>query len=403
MNTTPVMSDGGVDLTHGRLTWSADGRVSIRTPDGRIAVAGDGIAADLAALLEGGSASGSAIVARAERPIGVVHGAESGFGPDVDMANWNVVVDGRLIVKVIGTLGDGDRAAQLVRIILRHAPRAVPLLHGTVEISTSAGPRVVATVSEFLPASVDGWTWVVDEALDALENGTQSTWPRELGGLIATVHGALVSETAGEPTSEAEIARSAVDELHVLLAEDNDTAHRLRARAEALESALRSVPTTTAPTFAVHGDLHVGQVLRDSSGAMRLIDFDGDPQGGIHSHRADAAVDLAHLLVSLDLVGAVVAKRLGADLPEILVWCDHARSELLEGYRDAARRLGLAFLLDEARLPGLEARRLIREFTYARDFLPRWRYASDWAVTHRFPAAPDTKDVLWTPPDSAMT
>ncbi len=402
MTTTPVMSAGGVDLTHGRLTWSPDGKVSIRTLDGHTAVAGDGIAAELASLLHGESASGTALVARADHLVGVVHGVETGFGPDVDMANWNVVVDGRLIVKVIGILGHGDRAARLVRVILRHAPRAVPLLHGTIEVSTSAGPRVVATVTEFLPGSVDGWTWVVDEALDALENGTRSTWPLELGALVASVHGALVSETAGEPAHESEITRSALDELSVLLAEDNDTAHRLRARAEALEAALRAVPATTAPTFAVHGDLHVGQVLRDSSGAMRLIDFDGDPQSGIHSHRTDAAVDLAHLLVSLDLVGAVVAKRLGTDLPEILGWCDDARSQLLEGYREAARRLGVGFLLDEARLPGLEARRLIREFTYARDFLPRWRYASDWAVTHRFPAAPEIKDAPWTPPDSAM-
>lgn len=377
--------------------------MSIHTRDGHPAAAGDGVAADLAALLQEEVPSGSAVVARVDRPIGIVHGVESGFGPDVDMANWNVIVDGRLIVKVIGLLGDGDRATRLVRVILDHAPHAVPLLHGTIEVSTSAGPRVVATVTEFLPGSVDGWTWVVDEALDALENGARSTWARELGALVATVHGALVIDTAGEPATESERNRAAVDELHALLADESDTAQRLRARAETLEAAVRGIPATTAPTFAVHGDLHMGQVLLDSSGAMRLIDFDGDPQGGLDSDHTDAAVDLAHLLVSLDMVGAVVAKRLGADLPEIVGWCDHARSQLLEGYREAARRLGVSFVLDEARLPGLEARRLISEFTYARDFLPRWRYASDWAVTHRFPAAPDIEDPPWTPPDSATT
>lgn len=401
MSARPEVVADSVALAHGRLSWSADGEVSIHTLDGDLAVPGDGVAADLVALLLEQPSQENILIARAERPIGSLNGVESGLGDEVDMTNWNAVVDGRLIVKVVRRLGNGDRAARLVRIILGQAPQAVPALHGTIEIVTSSGPRVVAIVTEFIPGSVDGWTWAVDEAIKALESGARSEWPAQLGELVAATHRALYSETASEPPRTTEGDRSAVDELRVLL-DDDDTSQRLRARQRALEYALRSLPATTAPTFDIHGDLHVGQVLCDRTGAMKLIDFDGDPQGGVDSDRADAAVDLAHLLVSLDLVGAVVAKRLGADHQGILAWCDEARECLLQGYRDAAHRLGVPFLLDESRLPGLEARRLIREFTYARDYLPRWGYASDWAVTHRYDAAPELKDDPWTPPNSAM-
>jgi maltokinase len=400
MTEAPEYSAGSVELAHGRLSWSADGAVSILTPHGERAVPGDGVAADLVALLCDEPVSNGILTARPEGPITAFTGVESGLGDDVDMLNWNVVVDNRLIVKVVRRLGSGDRAARLMRSVLGHAPHAVPALHGTIEITTSHGPHVVAIVTEFLPGSVDGWTWMVDDALQALEHGTPSAWPAELGALVAATHGALYRETASEPPYATDGGRAGVDELRALL-DDDDVSPRLRARHQALRSALQSLPATTAPTFAIHGDLHMGQVLRDRSGAMKLIDFDGDPQGGVDSEHADAAVDLAHLMMSLDMVGAVVAKRLGADNPRILAWCDDARAGLLNGYRDAANRLEVPFLLDESRLPGLHARRVIREFTYARDYLPRWGYSSDWAVTHRYEAAPNLKDYPWTPPDSA--
>lgn len=411
MNSSP--EDAAIELElalpAGTVHWGPGQRVRILTRNGEPAQAGDGIAAELARLL-----SGSPLPPGVRRTVdaapGTVVGHERGLGAGIDMTNWNVVVDERLIVKVVGRLGDGDRAVRVTRAVAERCPDVLPLLHGTLELDTPHGRTTVATVHQFHADSVDGWTWAVDEAGAAVAASQRSAWPRQLGRLVARVHAALADATAEATAGGSPGAGAIAAPLGATLPPPADGppdatdagALRLRARWGALAAVLAAAPALRAPPFAIHGDLHVGQVLRDATGTMRLIDFDGDPLGDFDPDAAEAAVDVAHLLVSLDLVGAIVAKRQG-DHPAIRAWADHARHDLLAGYRDVSPHLAGAPLLDERRLPALEAQQLLREVAYAERYLPRWRYAADWAITHRFDPDPELEDPPWTPPDSPTT
>lgn len=400
MNTSFPCSPGSAELPIGRLTWSSDGRVSVVRPDGHVARAGDGAAAAIARLIQGEISTDPLLTARTDAPLEMMSGHERALADDVDMTNWNLVVDERVIVKVTSRLGDGDRAVRLVRAIARHEPDTVPVLHGTLELRTTDRRTVVATATALVPGAVDGWTWAVDDLLGHVEGEPAPSWPHGLGGLIARMHRALSLEThdddaVGEHATEVDHAwRQLADRS----AHGDAVGVRLAARLEALTAALNAVPPVRARRFAVHGDLHVGQVLRDPAGHVRVIDFDGDPQSTEGLDSTDAAVDIAHLLVSIDLVGAIVAKRLQRDDPRIIAWCTAARRQFLEAYSAELLRIGCADLLDTDRLPGLEAVQLVSELTYARDFLPRWEYAPDWAISHRYPPSTDTEDAPWTPP-----
>ncbi len=403
MNSPPSGTALALALPHGSVRWAPGERVSIRTLAGHEARAGDGVGADLVGLLAGAALPEAARVT-VDAPLPPVTGTERGFGAEVDMTNWNLIVDDAVIVKVVGRLGDGDRAVRLGRAIARHVPDALPRLHGTIELDTDHGARVVATVHEYLDGSSDGWTWAVDDALHALGAGTRSRWPAALGDLIARVHRALHQETAAHSAAMTRSDDDAlIDDAELLDTVEGAASRRLRARWASITAAISRTPAAHSPRFAIHGDLHVGQVLRDRSGALRLIDFDGDPQGGLDPDSADAAIDVAHLLVSIDLVGAIVAKRWGADDSRIIDWCDASRADLLAAYRARDRDSPAAALLDESRLPGLEAQQLLREVRYAQRFLPRWSYASDWAITRRFAPDTDLEDPPWTPPDSSTT
>lgn len=411
MNFSSEYGVGEMRLPAGHLVWDESGRVTSLNNDGHPAGAGDGLASDIVTAIARETPPASAYPPpriRRDADTEVASGAERALGTEVDMTNWNVVVDDRVIVKVTGRLGQGDRAARLVRAITRHDPDLVPTLHGTLEIASLTGFTVIASVTELIPTATDGWSWAVGDALAHLEGSSRPSWPGAVGTLLARVHGALQHETStpeirgtrveGKGASTEDPRRS----LRSLMGSESHPARRLRARSAFIQELLVSLPPATTPTFSVHGDFHVGQILRDAAGRYTVIDFDGDPQGG-NADSADAAVDVAHILVSVDMVAAVVAKRLGRDDPRILEWSTAAQDELLAAYRVEADRRGTRELLDDSRLPGLMAAQLIRELTYARDFLPRWEYAADWAITHRYPPAHDQEDPPWTPPTSSTT
>jgi maltokinase len=131
----------------------------------------------------------------------------------------------------------------------------------------------------------------------------------------------------------------------------------------------------------VHGDLHVGQVLR-WSGGLAVVDFDGDPlTARLAAEGADpvaqpAARDVAHLLVSLDQVGRIVDRRTGfAATAAVDAWSATARERLLEGYLDELATLGRSDLFDARLLAPFVADQVCRDLVYAANHLPRWAYA----------------------------
>jgi maltokinase len=182
---------------------------------------------------------------------------------------------------------------------------------------------------------------------------------------------------------------------------------RLGNREATLRRAIASIPDSSpGPAFDIHGDWHVGQVLRaptDDGVRYWAIDFDGDPQ--LTPEERDqpdyAARDVAHLLCSVELVGAVVMRRLGAVNAAALDWAATARTELLASYRDQLKASGGIHAFDERLLDGFVVEQLLRELIYADRFLPRWQYAPDAVLTFRYqrdPMGASSTEEPWTPP-----
>jgi maltokinase len=132
----------------------------------------------------------------------------------------------------------------------------------------------------------------------------------------------------------------------------------------------------------VHGDLHVGQMLR-SGGAIVVTDFDGDPVSTAPRDPADgverrsAMVDLAALVQSVDHVARIVAKRrpdLAAPLDDFVV---AATVAVVDAYAAIAP-------VDLHLLRPLRVVQELHEFVYAATVLPRWRYVPEAALAALF-------------------
>lgn len=381
----------------------------------------------------------------------------------VDQTHRSFVVGESVIVKIGGTVGALDHGvAQALALV---DTGLTPDVLGWAVATAADGRRWIAvTVTAFVPAAQDGWTWAVNDVLAAVGDepgGPDPAWPAQLGRMTAELHAAVAARGAGgtssvplagttavsgmgQPVATVADAGSATGPVAgpttgpaagpaiapttgpaararataaldaALEATSGEVHRRLAARVDAIAAAIASLPDHPASAaIPVHGDLHVGQVLRSVDGRLWLVDLDGDPQlGAVADH---AARDLAHLLVSVDMVAAIVQRLLGRVDRPVQAWAGRARHTMLVTYTERLAELGVPELLDPLLLPGFEAEQIVRELLYAARYLPRWTYAGDAAVTARFEALPrpcgrcddascgSQEEEPWTPPRSAAT
>ena len=124
----------------------------------------------------------------------------------------------------------------------------------------------------------------------------------------------------------------------------------------------------------IHGDFHVGQILKSiQNDQMWVIDFDGDPLADAEE-ATDSLRDIASMCVSFFHVGAV-AINYGANPEMIKEWILQAETIFLTKYFD-----GSQFDIDSlhAFMRTLEN----RELKYSDEFLPKWRYAPEFAISY---------------------
>ncbi len=421
---TPLRLVDAADLSTGRwigVVEDADGdrwTVPMIVESGalRRAVAGDGVAE---ALVRGivdvhemhrtrGSATtpeGRAI--QGDRPFVADgwHSAEAvgERAVTVDQTNESVVVGERAIVKwtvalprpgVTGAQPAGHRLATL-----RGAGFAsTPLPWGLLWFAEQDAPnRLLATVAEFLPGAEDGWDWAVEDVRrlargdSTLEDAVAPA--ARLGELTARMHQALASAgvSSADDRLTARWTARAYDDLDAAVQlVDGPEGARLRARAGRVAVAFAAFRECVGtPLIDVHGDLHVGQVLRHGDPAdYAVTDFDGNPvlAPEERSEPQPAALDVAGMLASLDHVGRVVLKRTdGVDPAVVRQWISAAQVAFVDAYRATLASVGSLELLDERLLVPLRLQQECREFLYAVRHLPRWRYVPDAALLDLLP------------------
>jgi maltose alpha-D-glucosyltransferase/alpha-amylase len=239
----------------------------------------------------------------------------------------------------------------------RTAFREVPRLAGWVEYEGRGGTFSLAVLQEFVPNQGDGWKHVlatlrqrgaaIERASDPLLDEVQ-----RLGATTGGLHAALASdpsaaEFAPEPVTRTDVERWADDIARDL---GGDDIQRLlgdrRGRAAGPEGQRARVlaalsPLTATVKIRVHGDYHLGQVLKTADGFV-IIDFEGEPARPLAERRRRQAAlrDVAGMLRSLDYAAHAVGREApeverAARLVALTVWEDRARRAFLTGYRAA--------------------------------------------------------------------
>jgi maltokinase len=353
----------------------------------RRARAGDGAAEALVDLLAGGSRGhdGFDLTVWRHRP------ATSERAVEVDQTNESLVVGERAVVKWTFLADEGPHPApSLLAELERNGFTGMPRPWAALQWrpSPDSPQRLLALVTEYLPDAEDGWTWAVEELRMAAQAGEEEP-ARRVGGpvgeLVASFHRALAGTARPSTTAEAAAWRSdALADLDRALAVSSGRAHDVLVRHEAEARAVLQDMPTDALVLRVHGDLHVGQVLRTRDGASStyaLTDFDGNPvvPPAERIREQPAALDVAGTAQSFLHAGLVVRKHHpDLDPGSVDRAAEAARSAFLDTYR---RALGdRPELLDEQLIRPFALRQVCREFTYAATHLPRWSYVPEAAL-----------------------
>ncbi|HEU4674657.1 MAG TPA: hypothetical protein VFS29_01605 [Motilibacteraceae bacterium] len=316
---------------------------------------------------------------------------------DVDQTHESVVVgtppDPAAVVKW-GLHLTPPRAARLLRHLdavgFRDVPR--PLGSLTWRDPGSGAEVLVALAAELLPAAQDGWDWCVDDLLEHLVDPSAGRLRLDaavapvgtLGALVARLHRALATPSPVLPVPVAPAGPDAGARWHAaalraladaLALTDGAPGERLAARAGRVRAALAPLASTPPGTRVqqVHGDLHVGQVLR-WGGGYAVTDFDGNPvlPATGRDEPQPTERDVAGMLRSLDHVGRIADRRTeGARREEVERWIAAARTAFLAAYD---------LPVDPGLLQAFEVEQELREHVYAARHLPRWQYVPDAAL-----------------------
>jgi len=285
-----------------------------------------------------------------------------------------------------------DRLAALAAAGFTGTPRPWGVL--TVTPAGATKPLLLATVTEFLPGALDGWGWAVADVAaygrgDADLSAALAPMA-EVADLVAGMHSAFAATGrdrfgVADAAEWAAQARSDLDQAVALV--DGPEGDRLAARAPAIAAGLAPISDCAGtPVVDVHGDLHIGQILRyPAAGGVRYAvgDFDGNPVVAAKDQaaRRPLAVDVAGLLASLDHVGRVVLRRVeGVDAVGVRRWIALAERAFLDRYTQRLAEAGLADLLDHRLIRPARLQQECREFEYAAVHLPHWRYVPDGAL-----------------------
>jgi maltokinase len=301
----------------------------------------------------------------------------------VEQSNTSVVYDDRLILKLFRRVHDGPNPDRELSESLEAAGwSGVPRTYGT----WSGDDRDLAVVRQYVPGGTDGWHLALTSLRDLFDAGLA---PNETGGdfgpdahrlgaLAAEMHVALAEVLGSSPADPADWLAAMGEELRRV--EHVDTLDTGR-----IEQAFERLRDVQEPGHSVriHGDLHLGQVLRGDAGWF-ILDFEGEPRVPLAERRKPTSPlrDVAGMLRSFQYVATVGLRERGdEDVAEMVelsqAWQARNRKAFVDGYLSVEAVLPL--------LPGEGDRALVLD-TFE---LAKAMYEVEYEAAHR----PDWIDI----------
>jgi trehalose synthase-fused probable maltokinase len=324
-----TVSIDGREPTDGQGAWSAlaaatAANASLAGRRGRFGCA----STDALATLLGGAAAG----ALDERRLGV------------EQSNTSVALGARLILKLYRLLEPGVNPDVEVSAFLTAVGfDASPALAGSVTYEAPGEePAAAAMLQELVPSAGDGWAAML---LSLAEDPAEAiSHAAVIGRVTGQLHAALRArpedpmfpDRTATPEETAGWRASAERQLAQAVTAVSGRAH------ERLVELAPAITARFADSFGavggrtrvsrIHGDYHLGQLLRRTDGGFTVIDFEGEPARPLAERRAPASPlrDVAGMLRSLDYAARSAAERDPAFDAD--GWLDRASASFLDGY-----------------------------------------------------------------------
>ena len=301
-----------------------------------------------------------------------------------EQSNTSLVFGEESILKVFRRLSPGPNPDLEVTIALASldSPQVAEPL-GWIETRLEGVPTHLAILSRYLRLATDGWTLAATSVRDlyastdmraADAGGDFSGEARRLGAATAQVHADLAaafgtdelgSETVGELTErmfrKLDLAVAAVPELgkHAdMIGEAYAALAKLRG---------------PFPVQRVHGDYHLGQVLRTETGWV-VLDFEGEPATPLAQRRARSSAlrDVAGMLRSFDYAARhqLIGHPDQAALNDVARdWVRRNAAAFCAGYAEAG---GFDPEANHVLLTALELDKAVYEVLYEARHRPSW-------------------------------
>jgi maltokinase len=274
-----------------------------------------------------------------------------------EQSNTSLVYGSQYILKLFRKLSPGANKDLLLHRALQGAGcEHIARTLGSITGELDGEPTTIAMMQQFLPDAVDGWAMATTSVRDLMAD--PELRPEDLGGdfageaerlgqAVASVHGDLARALGTEPVDENELERTVkamADRLDTVAADVPELAQYVPALRGVFEKIREAASENPISMQYVHGDLHLGQVLRTVNGWL-LLDFEGEPAVPVEERHAlrSPLRDVAGMLRSFDYAAQQLLVGQPADpllTERALEWADRNRAAFCEGYAKAEDGVG---------------------------------------------------------------